>query len=114
MTKNRGVSRLPPSFKTAGNGNVLSVTTESLARASALLHGTTAEDQATQTESTATLSSDSRVQPMTMFQTAGRGSVISVSNDSLARAKSLLQEAAATNEKEDEKMPPAGRAILIG
>jgi breast cancer 2 susceptibility protein len=95
MTQNRGMSRLPPSFMSAGNGNVVSVTAESLARASALVHSTTAEKQATQTDSTVKSSSDSTMQPIIMFQTARKGIAISVSNDSPARA--------ITDEKKDEK-----------
>jgi breast cancer 2 susceptibility protein len=82
-------------FQTAGKGSVISVQEESIARATALLQD---KSVATSEVDTYPLSRDLSsaptilLQPRSMFQTAGKGSVISVSDDSIARATALLQD----------------------
>lgn len=83
-------------FRAAGTGNKISVTEESMARASSILQDAPV-DSAVQSVpdpigDSARAPKEPEVKPIPMFQTAGKGSFISVSEEGLKHAKSLLQE----------------------
>jgi breast cancer 2 susceptibility protein len=95
-------SELVVMFQTAGTASVISAQEESTTRATALLQDKSA---ATSEVMTCSLSRDlsswptSSPYPGSMFQTAGKGTVISVSDVSMERATALLQDSSVTLEK---------------
>ena len=109
-----------PMFQTAGKGNVISITEESMSLAATLLEVSSANTRNAELDvkqpSRGVLSSSSSacVHPTAIFQTAGKGSVISVTEESMSQAATLLTDTPSSVDTEMKKESGPNYASIRG